>query len=79
MDGLAVRPRQSIYRFWLSSDRKWPRMSYLERFRGRIRAANDEDATEYVCRGCGAGFDERWQVCPECGGYSVRRREWKSE
>ena len=53
-------------------------MSYLERLRGRIRAANDADETEYVCRNCEAGFDERWQVCPECGGYSVRRREWDS-
>ncbi|EMA38799.1 FmdB family zinc ribbon protein [Halococcus hamelinensis] len=53
-------------------------MSYLERFRGRIGAANDTDETEYACRDCGTGFDERWQVCPECGGYSVRRREWDS-
>ncbi|WP_199694022.1 hypothetical protein [Halococcus sp. IIIV-5B] len=53
-------------------------MCYLERLRGRIGAANDADETEYVCRNCETGFDERWQVCPECGGYSVRRREWDS-
>jgi len=53
-------------------------MSYLERLRDRIGAAIEGDPPEYVCRGCGAGFDGRWQVCPKCGSYSIRRREWES-
>ena len=53
-------------------------MTYLEHVRKRIGNAIEDDTSEYVCRGCGAGFDGRRQVCPECGGYSIRRREWES-
>ncbi|WP_435077414.1 hypothetical protein [Halococcus sp. AFM35] len=49
-------------------------MSYFDRLNRYI--GRDEGETEYVCRNCGVGFDERRQVCPECGGYSIRRREW---
>lgn len=52
-------------------------MSYFDRF-NRYIGREDGEATEYVCRDCASGFDERWQVCPECGSYSVRRREWGS-
>ncbi|EMA50766.1 MULTISPECIES: hypothetical protein [Halococcus] len=52
-------------------------MSYLDRLRRRVGEPDRDDA-EYECTGCGAGFDRRRQVCPECGGYSIRRREWRS-
>lgn len=49
-------------------------MRYIDRFRNRIGRTTEE--TEYVCRNCGVGFEHRRQVCPECGSYSIRRREW---
>lgn len=51
-------------------------MGYLDRLRRRVGDADSDDA-EYECTDCGAGFDRRRQVCPECGGYSIRRREWR--
>jgi len=47
-------------------------MGRLDDLLGWVRA--DTDATEYVCRGCGAGFERRRHVCPECGGFCVARR-----
>ena len=49
-------------------------MHYLDRLKGRF--TGQRDASEYECVGCGAGFDGRRQVCPDCGSYSIRRREW---
>jgi rRNA maturation endonuclease Nob1 len=31
---------------------------------------------QYVCLACRARFDRQYQVCPECGGYDIRRTEW---
>lgn len=56
-------------------NRSGRRMYYLDRLKRRFTDQRD-DRPEYECRGCGAGFDGRRQVCSECGGYSVRRREW---
>ena len=50
-------------------------MGYLDRLKRRV--AGDERDAEYVCADCGAGFEGRRQVCPECGGYSITRREWE--
>jgi rubrerythrin len=58
-------------------ERERRRMSYLDRLRRRV-VGEDRDATEYECADCGAGFEGRRQVCPECGGYSITRREWES-
>lgn len=30
----------------------------------------------YECLTCGATFEQRRQVCPECDGYDIRRVEW---
>ncbi|ESS07504.1 MAG: hypothetical protein A07HB70_00044 [uncultured archaeon A07HB70] len=38
-------------------------------------ARADPDPPEYVCQGCEAGFDLRYHVCPECGGFCVGRRQ----
>jgi rRNA maturation endonuclease Nob1 len=38
------------------------------------RPAEAESTPAYACRGCGAGFEMRYHVCPECGGFSVDRR-----
>jgi rRNA maturation endonuclease Nob1 len=32
--------------------------------------------TSYRCLTCQATFDRQPQVCPECGGFDVRRSEW---
>jgi rRNA maturation endonuclease Nob1 len=53
-------------------------MGYIDRLKHRIRGTEREEPTEYVCENCNAGFEQRRQVCPECGGYSIRRREWGS-
>jgi DNA-directed RNA polymerase subunit RPC12/RpoP len=49
-------------------------MGYLDRLRRHVAS---EDDAEYECADCGAGFEGRRQVCPECGGYSIMRREWE--
>jgi len=36
--------------------------------------ANPE--TQYVCLACESRFNAQPQVCPECGGYDIRRAEW---
>lgn len=38
-----------------------------------------DDAGErpYECLGCGRAFAQRRQVCPECNGYSIERREFE--
>jgi rubrerythrin len=33
---------------------------------------------QYVCLACEARFEEQPQVCPQCGGYDIRRAEWTS-
>jgi lipopolysaccharide biosynthesis regulator YciM len=33
----------------------------------------------YECRSCGAAYEVRYFVCPECRGFSVDRREWRIE
>jgi len=30
----------------------------------------------YACLSCRARFERQHQVCPECGGYDIRRTEW---
>jgi ribosomal protein L37E len=30
----------------------------------------------YECKRCETAFSVQYQVCPECGGYSVEREEW---
>lgn len=30
----------------------------------------------YECKECKSSFSVQYQVCPECGGYSVERDEW---
>jgi rRNA maturation endonuclease Nob1 len=49
-------------------------MRYFDRLSRYI--GREDGEADYACRNCGTGFDERRQVCPECGGYSIRRREW---
>jgi predicted Zn-ribbon and HTH transcriptional regulator len=38
----------------------------------RLGGFDTEDAN-YVCRGCGEGFDRRPRRCPECEGETVER------
>lgn len=30
----------------------------------------------YACQCCGCRFAVQYQVCPECGGYSIERSDW---
>ena len=30
----------------------------------------------YECKGCETTFSVEYQVCPECGSYSVERDDW---
>ncbi len=30
----------------------------------------------YKCEGCDNSFTVRYQVCPECGGYTIERNDW---
>lgn len=48
-------------------------MNVVERLRRRL------GRRPYVCLGCRAALAERHHVCPDCGGYDVRRREWVEE
>jgi rubrerythrin len=39
-------------------------------------AGRSGTGSEYVCKTCGTGFEVRRQVCPECEGYHIDRRDW---
>ena len=43
----------------------------LRRFVTRGRADG-----EYVCQSCLTEFSQQCQVCPDCGGFDIRRSEW---
>jgi rRNA maturation endonuclease Nob1 len=42
----------------------------------RIKRLLTVDGGGYECLACNARFDRQYQVCPECGGYDIRRVEW---
>jgi rRNA maturation endonuclease Nob1 len=50
-------------------------MSVLDELREQFAA---DDATEfpYECQACETRFAVQYQVCPECGGYTIDRAEW---
>jgi rRNA maturation endonuclease Nob1 len=50
-------------------------MSVLDTLREKLTA---DDATEfpYECRVCESRFPVQYQVCPDCGGYTIDRVEW---
>ena len=31
---------------------------------------------DYQCQNCGALYGQRRQVCPDCDGFRIERREW---
>ncbi|WP_458187652.1 hypothetical protein [Haladaptatus sp. NG-WS-4] len=37
---------------------------------------SSEQESPYECKGCGASFGVQYQVCPECGGYTIERDDW---
>jgi predicted amidophosphoribosyltransferase len=39
-------------------------------------AGRSGTGAEYVCQACGAGFEAQRQVCTECEGYHIDRRDW---
>ena len=36
----------------------------------------DRERGEYQCQNCGTAYRRRRQVCPDCDGYRIERREW---
>jgi len=43
----------------------------------RIRQLlTDEGDGRYECLTCHTRLDRQYQVCPDCGGYDIRRVEW---
>lgn len=49
-------------------------MSRWARFK-RLLTSETVD-TPYQCQSCRTGLERQYQVCPECGGYDIRRSEW---
>jgi hypothetical protein len=49
--------------------------SVFERLK-RFTRPREPGGQDYVCQGCGAGFDVQRQVCTECGGYHIERTGW---
>ncbi|MFB6142888.1 MAG: hypothetical protein ABEJ30_06050 [Halorientalis sp.] len=41
----------------------------------QLLTGDGREAT-YTCLTCHARLDRQHQVCPECGGYDIRRVEW---
>lgn len=41
----------------------------------QLLLGEERDGT-YECLACQARFERRYQVCPECEGYDIRRSEW---
>jgi rRNA maturation endonuclease Nob1 len=52
-------------------------MGYLRALGQRIVGSDPDGSLDYECEGCGVRFARRQQVCPDCGGYRVVRREWE--
>jgi len=48
-------------------------MSTLARLKQLLTSDGDGG---YQCLACHARLDHQYQVCPECGGYDIRRIEW---
>jgi rRNA maturation endonuclease Nob1 len=42
----------------------------------QLASAGDATERPFECRGCGTTFSEQRQVCPDCGSYTIDRREW---
>jgi rRNA maturation endonuclease Nob1 len=45
-------------------------------FPGLGRLLSGSRGADYECLSCHSRFDRQPQVCPECGGYDIRRVEW---
>ncbi|WP_158413710.1 FmdB family zinc ribbon protein [Haladaptatus cibarius] len=42
-----------------------------------VGSESESDSNDpYECRGCETSFTVRYQVCPECGGYTIERDDW---
>jgi rRNA maturation endonuclease Nob1 len=50
-------------------------MSSLDRLKQFFKG-NGEARGLYTCLACHEQFERQPQVCPECGGYDIRRAEW---
>jgi rRNA maturation endonuclease Nob1 len=50
-------------------------MSVLDTLREQF-AGNDTTELPYERRACETRFTVQYQVCPECGGYTIDRAEW---
>ncbi len=50
-------------------------MGLMRRFGVRSDSESETDCP-YECRGCNAAFTVQYQVCPECGGYTIERNDW---
>lgn len=54
------------------------RMGIVDRTKRLVGLAVPEEAP-YVCQACEVRLDAQYQVCPECGGYDIRRLDWNRE
>lgn len=50
-------------------------MGTFLRLKQYLTGTQNPDA-QYVCLACETRFEAQPQVCPECGGYDIRRAEW---
>jgi len=51
-------------------------MGILSKVRTRLSGHDTNPEPTYTCQGCGATFESRRQVCPQCGGYTIERSDW---
>ena len=42
-----------------------------DRIKSLVGASDDDP--DFVCAGCGRGFEANRQQCPECDGFDIRR------
>jgi predicted RNA-binding Zn-ribbon protein involved in translation (DUF1610 family) len=53
-------------------------MGIVDRTKRLVGLTVPEEAP-YVCQACEVRLDAQYQVCPECGGYDIRRLDWNRE
>lgn len=51
-------------------------MSVIDKLNAALTPDEQTGTPPYACKCCNSRFTVQYQVCPECGGYSIERVDW---
>jgi rRNA maturation endonuclease Nob1 len=51
-------------------------MSVIDKLNAAFSPDEQTRNPPYACKCCDSRFAVQYQVCPECGGYSIERVNW---